>query len=89
MQGKTVPEATVEFAVETLWRVIKRLIVVIVLLILALIGTNVGWIIYESQYADIVTEQTVSQEADNGANRFIGGDYYGETNDKNHNETES
>ena len=79
MEHKTVPEATIEFAVEYLWKVIKRLVVVIIILILALIGTNIAWIVYENQFADEITEQTVTQRADDGINRFIGGDYYGDT----------
>lgn len=40
----------------------KRLWVVIIILIVALIGSNAGWIIYESQFEDV----TVEQEVDTG-----------------------
>ena len=42
----------------------KRLWIIIIILIVALLGTNAGWIIYESQFQDIVT--TVEQEVDTG-----------------------
>lgn len=62
----------------------KRYIGVIVLLIVLLVATNIGWLIYESQFETVEeTYQEVVQEADNGTNNFIGGDYIGETNDKN------
>lgn len=48
----------------------KRLWVVIIILIIALIGTNAGWIIYESQFEDIY----VTQETDKGYNSFVGND---------------
>lgn len=59
--------------------IIKRLIAVIVILILLLVGSNIGWFVYESQFEDYVITQEVEQEADNGENHFIGGDYVGET----------
>lgn len=40
----------------------KKLLSVVILLIVLLVGTNIGWLIYESQYQDVVTTtQTVSQ----------------------------
>ncbi len=51
----------------------------------ALIGTNLGWIIYESQYEDVVTTtQTVTQEtgSEGGTNTFTGDFYGGDYNGK-------
>ena len=76
-----VSEAALEFAVEKMAQAQKRLFIIIILLIIALVGSNIAWVIYESQYENIV--QTVEQEADNGENRFIGGDYYGEADSNN------
>jgi len=47
----------------------KRLFIIVVILILALIGTNVGWLIYESQFqvAETTTE-TVEVDATDGGN---------------------
>ena len=61
----------------------KRLWIVILVLIGALIGTNLAWIIYENSFEDYVITQEVEQDADNGTNNFIGGDIYGETEDQN------
>lgn len=61
----------------------KALVWIIVLLILLLVGTNVGWLIYESQFETVETwEQEVWQDTDSGGNNnFIGGDVYGEAED--------
>lgn len=62
-------------------RTIKRLWIVLILTIVLLVGSNIAWVVYESSFEEITTtEQTVTQESDNGNNSFIGGDYNGETN---------
>ena len=81
----TVPYAVYEMEQAKNERTVKRLISVIVLLILLLVGSNIGWLIYESQFETIETTQEVIQEADNGKNHFIGGDIVGETNNTNNN----
>ena len=58
-----------------------RLWAVILILIVALIGTNVGWIWYESQF-EYSTTTTVTQEATSDGNsdinlRGIGDNFYG------------
>lgn len=65
--------------------IIKWLIVVILVLIVLLVGSNIAWIVYENSFEDYVITQDVEQDADNGTNNFVGGDYYGETEDKNNN----
>lgn len=56
----------------TLW------FIVVIVLILLLFGTNAAWIAYEAQWETVETvTQDVIQSADNGVNRFIGGDYHG------------
>ena len=75
----TVPYVAHEFAMARAERQSKRLVAVIILLILLLVGSNIGWMVYESQFEDYVITQEVEQEADNGENHFIGGDYVGET----------
>lgn len=59
----------------SLERTIKRLWITIILLIVLLVGTNVAWIVYESQFEDVT--QTVTQESsgDNASNKFVGGNY--------------
>ena len=59
-------------------RTIRRLWILAIILIVALIGTNAGWIYYEGQFQDIST--SVEQEVDTGegdANVIGVGDYYG------------
>ena len=50
----------------------KRLWIVILVLIIALVGTNAGWIVYESQFVD--EEISIEQESKSGTNNFIGHD---------------
>ena len=40
----------------------KRLWIVILVLIVCLVGSNVGWLIYESQFAD----EVITQDVDTG-----------------------
>ena len=61
-----------ESALDRMHRIIKWLIIVIVLLILALVGTNLAWVIYENSFEDEVIE--VEQETEDGDNNFIGDD---------------
>lgn len=51
-------------------RHIRRLWITAILLIVLLVGTNVGWLIYESQFEYF----TVTQENERGYNSYIGGD---------------
>ena len=60
----------------------KRMWIVILVLILALIGTNLAWIIYNSQFETIEESTVVEQENSNGDNNYIGNDgdiTYGKT----------
>lgn len=67
---------------------IKWFIVVLVLLILCF-GTNAGWLAYESQFTDEEITQEVWQDAENGINRFIGGDYYGSAASEDYSQTQN
>ena len=61
-------------------RNIRRLWILCIIIFLALIGTNAGWIYYESQWQDEVITQDVLQDSGIGGSnmlRFVGGDYYG------------
>ena len=59
-------------------RTAKRLWITILLLIVLLVGTNAGWIWFESQFEYSQTTQEVAQESNHGDNSFIGGDVGGE-----------
>lgn len=64
-------------------RTIKRLWILIIILVLLLFGTNAAWVYYESQFETVTVSQEVEQDAENGSNRFIGGDYYGTAESEN------
>lgn len=78
----SVPYAAFEAVSARAERNIRRLALIIVFLILALIGSNIAWLCYESQFEDVTsqTEQTVTQDtAGGGDNNFVGGDMVGTT----------
>ena len=67
-------------------RTTKRLWIIIIILILALLSTNAGWLWYESQYEyyEITQEATADGSSDINLQN-ISGDYYGgqsKTNDQ-------
>lgn len=71
-------------------RVNHRQWVVIIILIVALVTSNLAWVLYESQFETYTeTTQKVSQsaESDGGDARalFVGGDYNGENDTNNDN----
>ena len=74
-----IPYIAHESGMARMERACKRLWVLIILLVVMLVGTNLGWILYEAQF-ETVTETTVTQEVtqdtEHGDNRFIGGDSY-------------
>lgn len=58
----------------------RRLFILCLVLIFALIATNVAWVVYENQFEDVEVTQEVEQETDSGgSNHSVGGDYYGAT----------
>ena len=70
----TVPYVAHEFAMARAERQSKRLVAVIILLILLLVGSNIGWLVYNSQL-EVVEESTViTQENADGYNNYIGND---------------
>ena len=80
----TVPYVVHESAMARSERHNKRLWIVILVLIGALIGTNLSWIIYEAQFETVTEEYEIQQENDGGNNNSIinGGEVVnGETND--------
>jgi hypothetical protein len=79
----TVPYIAHQSAAARQERQIRRMWIVVLVLIGALIGTNLAWIIYENSFEDCVITQEVEQDADNGTNNFVGGNIYGETENQN------
>lgn len=89
MEDKTVSYIVHEGMMARQERTIKRLWILCIIIFLALIGTNAGWIYYESQFTDEVITQEVTQDSgDGGSNTYngeiVGGDYYGEAEDKDY-----
>ena len=76
--SETVPYIVHEGMMARAERTAKRLWITILLLIVLLVGTNAGWIWFESQFEDIA----ISQENEDGYNNFVGNDgdiFNGET----------
>jgi hypothetical protein len=52
----------------------KRFVAIIVLLIILLVGSNVGWLIYESQFETVETNETIIEaEQDGSGTNIVGG----------------
>ena len=87
-QNVTVPYVVHESAMARSERHNKRLWIVILVLIGALIGTNLAWIIYEAQFETVETiteEYDIEQDAEGGNNNSIingGSIVNGEAEDK-------
>lgn len=87
METKDVPYIAFEGEMTRLERMNHKLFVLCLALLIALVGSNAGWIYYESQF-EVVEEttrlQTVEQSTEgDGSNNFVGGDYYGEADSNN------
>ena len=76
--SESVPYIVHEASMARMERQAKRLWITVLALIVILVATNGAWIWYESQME--TTYQEVTQEADTGTNKFVGGDMIGETN---------
>ena len=64
-----IPYIAYEAAMSRLERIIKRLWIVVILLIVLLVGSNIAWLVYESQFEYF--ETTVTQEAENESGDII------------------
>ncbi len=86
----SVPYVVHESAMARMERQSKRLWLVILVLIGALIASNLAWIIYESSFEEVVATDEIIVDADGGGDaNYIGQDgniYNGENNDKENNE---
>lgn len=67
----SVPYIVHESAQARMERTLGRLWVTIVLLIVLLVGTNLAWIVYESQFEDVCVE---AEQDGSGVNVVGGGD---------------
>ena len=55
-------------------RVIKKLWILIILLIVLLVGTNISWLIYNSQFETVETTTIEAEQNGDGTNVVGGGD---------------
>lgn len=58
-------------------RTIKRLWIMCIILISLFVASNIGWIIYESRFEDVVESTQIEAEQSGDNNNIVGGDYYG------------
>lgn len=72
-QVEPVPFIVHESAMARMERTVKRLWILLILLAVFLVGTNVAWIVYESQW-EVYETTEVTQENENGYNSYIGND---------------
>jgi len=80
MEVKMIPYIAFESATARQERTIKRLWILCLILIIALLGTNAGWIYYESSFEDVSVTQEVEAQSDGDSDlnlNTIGGNYYG------------
>lgn len=62
-----------ESAMARMERANKRSFIIILILILALIATNTGWIIYESQFGTVETSTQIEAEQNGAEVNIVGG----------------
>lgn len=74
--NETMTRGAHELDMARMERANRRQWIVILLLIVLLVGSNAGWLYYESQFTDEITTTTIDAEQDgNGVNTVVGGDY--------------
>ena len=80
-----VPYVVHESAMARAERQTKRLVAIIILLIVLLVGSNIGWLIYESQFETISESYVIEQEGENSNNNSIinGGEIINGTTEDN------
>ena len=72
-QAEPVPFIAHESAMARLERTIKRLWILLIILVVLFVGSNVAWIVYESQW-EVYETTEVTQENESGYNSYIGND---------------
>lgn len=72
MENKDVPYVVHEGIVTRLERTNKRLWILCIILIISLIGSNIAWIYYESQWQYVESTTTQQIDQDGGNNSVVG-----------------
>lgn len=68
----SIPYAAHQGTIATMERVNKRLWITLIILIFLLVGSNIGWMIYENSFEEITTEEyEILQDAERGNNNSI------------------
>lgn len=70
-----VPYIAHEASMARMERTIKRLWILLIILSAMLVATNGAWIWHEAQFEDVVTTIEAEQDADNGSNYAVVGDF--------------
>ena len=70
---KDVPYLVHEEELVRMERNVKRWFIGWIITFVALVLTNIGWVVYENQYQDVVTE-TYTAETDSGGTAIANGD---------------
>lgn len=50
----------------------RNLLIIIIILIALLVGSNVGWLVYESQFKVVEESFEIDPKSENGSNNYIG-----------------
>lgn len=82
----SVPYVAHESAMARAERQTKRLVAIIILLIVLLVGSNIGWLVYESSFETVETNETIieAEQDGSGVNIVGGGDVdYGTESEDN------
>lgn len=90
----TVPYIVHESEMARQERNIRRLWVLCILIFVAFVVSNIGWLVYESQFEDQTITQTITQDSGEGGNndysgKIVGGDYNGEADNQNNGENKT
>lgn len=80
-QSEPIPYIAYESGMARLERTIQRLWILLIILIVLLVGSNIGWLIYESQFEEVVTTEIEQDTGEGGDNYIVGGDYNGTAKD--------
>ena len=74
MENNTpVPYIAYESTMARMERANKRSFIIIIILIIALIATNAGWVIYESQFETVETSTQIEAKQDGDGINIVGG----------------
>ena len=85
MEDKTISYFAHESVMVRMERSNVRAWTICVILIIALLGTNAGWLYYEHQFDDKIITIEAEQQSEQGGTNYIVNGNYGETESKDNN----